>query len=256
MCRRSESNIPKAQYVLAPLGAITLLSYANHIFGEKVKGKIIKSRVDFDSLRAIPWVFSWVQTRTNITGWFGMGSALEYWLNQEKGLTQLRELYDQSIFFQLLLDNITFEMARCRLQLSQCYSELNQENDFFKTIKLEFKKAEDAYLQISGYDSLLQRNPIIERSIHFRNPFTDVLNLIQVELLNRCEIEMPIHQAEALFVGAPNRPFGLISEVSLTTHRIGLKGLFFHRLTPEPHELLNRCPKLGTGRAGSMLHRY
>ena len=150
---------------------------------------IDQSGVDFDSLRAIPWVFSWVQTRTNITGWFGMGSALECWLKQEKGLTQLRELYDHSIFFQLLLDNITFEMARCRLQLSQCYSELNQENDFFKTIRLEFKKAEDAYLQISGYDSLLQRNPIIERSIRFRNPFTDVLNLIQVELLNRCDIE-------------------------------------------------------------------
>lgn len=145
--------------------------------------------VDFDSLRAIPWVFSWVQTRTNITGWFGMGSALEYWLKQEKGLTQLRELYDQSIFFQLLLDNITFEMARCRLQLSQCYSELNQENNFFKSIELEFKKVADAYLQISGYDSLLQRNPVIERSIRFRNPFTDVLNLIQVELLSRCEIE-------------------------------------------------------------------
>ena len=92
-------------------------------------------------------------------------------------------------FFQLLLDNITFEMARCRLQLSQCYSELNQENNFFKSIELEFKKVADVYLQISGYDSLLQRNPVIERSIRFRNPFTDVLNLIQVELLSRCEIE-------------------------------------------------------------------
>ena len=80
-------------------------------------------------------------------------------------------------------------MARCRLQLSQCYNELNQDNNFFRTIELEFKKMEAIFLQISGHDSLLQRNPVIERSIRFRNPFTDVLNLIQVELLSRWEIE-------------------------------------------------------------------
>jgi phosphoenolpyruvate carboxylase len=143
------------------------------------------SQVDFDSLRAIPWVFSWVQTRTNITGWFGMGSALQHWLEQDSGLDQLQKLYTQSIFFQLLLRNTTFEMSRCRLQLSQCYTELNTENDFFQTIQTEFKKVEDAYLQISGYNSLLHRIPVIDRSIRFRNPFTDALNLIQVELLGR-----------------------------------------------------------------------
>jgi phosphoenolpyruvate carboxylase len=147
------------------------------------------SEVDFDSLRAIPWVFSWVQTRTNITGWFGMGSALECWLEKDGGLIQLRKLYNHSTFFQLLLRNITFEMARCRLQISHCYNELNRENHFFKTIEIEFKKVEDAYLKISGHETLLQRIPVIERSIRFRNPFTDVLNLIQVELLERSQHE-------------------------------------------------------------------
>ncbi|MDP7026986.1 MAG: phosphoenolpyruvate carboxylase [Candidatus Marinimicrobia bacterium] len=147
------------------------------------------SEVDFDSLRAIPWVFSWVQTRTNITGWFGMGSALECWLEKDEGLIQLRKLYNHSTFFQLLLRNITFEMARCRLQISHCYNELNRENHFFKTIEIEFKKVEDAYLKISEHEALLQRNPVIERSISFRNPFTDVLNLIQVELLERSQNE-------------------------------------------------------------------
>jgi len=145
------------------------------------------SEVDFDSLRAIPWVFSWVQTRTNITGWFGMGSALEYWLKQDGGLTQLTKLYNQSTFFQLLLRNTTFEMARCRLQVSYFYGELNRKNQFFKNINTEFKKAEDAYLKISGYETLLQRTPVIERSIRFRNSFTDVLNLIQVELIYRSQ---------------------------------------------------------------------
>ena len=147
------------------------------------------SEVDFDSLRAIPWVFSWVQTRTNITGWFGMGSALECWLEKDGGLIQLRKLYNHSTFFQLLLRNITFEMARCRLQISHCYNELNRENHFFKTIEIEFKKVENAYLKISGHETLLQRIPVIERSIRFRNPFTDVLNLIQVELLERSQHE-------------------------------------------------------------------
>ena len=80
-------------------------------------------------------------------------------------------------------------MARCRLQISHCYNELNRENHFFKTIEIEFKKVEDAYLKISGHETLLQRIPVIERSIRFRNPFTDVLNSIQVELLERSQHE-------------------------------------------------------------------
>ena len=102
---------------------------------------------------------------------------------------QLRKLYNQSTFFQLLLRNTTFEMARCRLQVSYFYGELNRKNNFFKTIEIEFKKVEDAYLKISEHETLLQRIPVIERSIRFRNPFTDVLNLIQVELLERSQHE-------------------------------------------------------------------
>ena len=69
----------------------------------------------FDDLRAIPWVFSWTQIRYNLSGWFGMGSALKNAINEASALEELRKIYSSSKFFKQLLDNMSFEMARSRL---------------------------------------------------------------------------------------------------------------------------------------------
>tara|TARA_S200000501_G_scaffold236164_1_gene221446 strand:+ start:1886 stop:4651 length:2766 start_codon:yes stop_codon:yes gene_type:complete len=167
----------------SPIKFISNLPIASRpVFRNK---NIIQSEVSFEDLRAIPWVFSWVQNRTNITGWFGMGTALEVEFQKQDGLKKIKSFYDKSIFFQLLLNNISFEMAKCRLDISKYYTELNINNKFFNKIDIEFKKMENAYFKITGNKSFLNSKPIIEKTIQFRNPFTDFLNLVQIDLLNR-----------------------------------------------------------------------
>ncbi|MBF88694.1 MAG: hypothetical protein CMG75_03360 [Candidatus Marinimicrobia bacterium] len=142
-------------------------------------------RVDFDGLRAIPWVFSWVQTRYNIPGWFGLGTALETISNKDNSIDALQQLYLNSPIFNHLLNNMSFEMARCRLDISKLYSDLSASAEFHKIILLEYKRCLKMFKLITGNKTLLERNPVIEKSIKFRNPLADIINLIQLELLNR-----------------------------------------------------------------------
>ena len=139
----------------------------------------------FNELRAIPWVFSWTQVRYNLSGWFGMGLALSRALKNPAVLKDLKLMVKESKFFAQLLDNMSFEMARARLNVSALYAKTQNEKNFHKIIKDEFSLALKAYRTISGYDSLLERNRIISNSIDFRNPLTDLLNYAQVELINR-----------------------------------------------------------------------
>ncbi|MBT7083672.1 MAG: phosphoenolpyruvate carboxylase [Candidatus Marinimicrobia bacterium] len=170
-------------YVKAtPINHISHLPLASRPVSRK---SVNSNQVDFENLRAIPWVFSWVQTRYNLTGWFGVGSALAEEMNTAEKRDSLKQLYDNSNIFRHLMDNVSFEMARSRSQISQQYAALVPSSDFPEMVKKEFEKIVVAYKNLSGYHSLLERNPVIENSIRFRNSLADVLNLFQVELLNR-----------------------------------------------------------------------
>ena len=139
----------------------------------------------FDDLRAIPWVFSWTQIRYNLSGWYGMGSALKNALNAPSTLEELKKIYSSSKFFKQLLDNMSFEMARSRLKTSSNYAKSNEDVSFHSMIEKEFERTLYVYKKITGYNSLLERNKVIDSSINFRNPFTDILNFAQAELLSR-----------------------------------------------------------------------
>ena len=139
----------------------------------------------FDDLRAIPWVFSWTQVRYNLSGWYGMGSVLKNAVNDPSNLEELKKIYSSSKFFKQLLDNMSFEMARSRLKTSSNYAKSDEDLSFHLTIEKEFERTLYAYKKITGYNSLLERNKVIDSSINFRNPFTDILNFAQAELLNR-----------------------------------------------------------------------
>jgi len=147
--------------------------------------RIKDSVIGFDELRAIPWVFSWTQVRYNLSGWFGMGIALSRALKNPASKKQLKAMSKKSKFFGQLLDNMSFEMARARLNVSGLYAKTKNEKNFHKVIEGEFSLALNAYKTISGYNYLLERNSIISNSIDFRNPLTDLLNYAQVELINR-----------------------------------------------------------------------
>jgi phosphoenolpyruvate carboxylase len=140
------------------------------------------ARTDFENLRAIPWVFAWTQMRYNVPGWYGLGTALA---DQEPGaLTVFRDGYRHWQFFRTLIDNAQQEMARARLKIARHYAP-EDEHGFHARILQEFELTRQWILDITGRDELLDNHPTIQASIHARNPWTDVLNLLQVELLNR-----------------------------------------------------------------------
>lgn len=143
--------------------------------------------VDFDSLRAIPWVFAWTQTRYIVPGWYGTGHALARLLDEQPGtLDTFRDLYEQWPFFRSILDSAQREMARARLPIAAQYDALTErEGSLHETIVADYEQAKTAILQITGQEALFDNSPVLKKSIRLRNPYTDVLNLLQVELMDR-----------------------------------------------------------------------
>ncbi len=154
----------------------------------------------FDRLRAIPWVFSWNQIRALVPGWFGVGSGLA----DELERTELGDLYESWPFFRAVVDNAERELARARFSIARAYVETlgsAEDAQIFARIEREFESACRAVLSIKGSQELLSSNPVIQKSIRLRNPYTDVLNLLQIELLQRAGTsEVDDDLREALFV--------------------------------------------------------
>jgi phosphoenolpyruvate carboxylase len=148
------------------------------------------SDVSFETLRAIPWVFAWTQVRYLVPGWYGVGTALlEVMEDRPEAESTLQSLYREWDFFQAVVDNAAREMARSRLDIAERYSELAAElgdsAGFHGQIADEFNRTRDAILRVTGHTDLLEGSPVIRKSIALRNPYTDVLNLLQIELLRR-----------------------------------------------------------------------
>jgi phosphoenolpyruvate carboxylase len=148
------------------------------------------SEVDFEGLRAIPWVFAWTQARYLVPGWFGVGTALKQTMESDPGAEEaLRGLHRDWPFFDAVLESAQREMARARLPISERYARLDPSagkgTDYHRWITEDFERARDAILTITGGGELLENSPVIRKSIALRNPYTDVLNLLQIELIRR-----------------------------------------------------------------------
>ncbi|HEU5211020.1 MAG TPA: phosphoenolpyruvate carboxylase [Longimicrobiales bacterium] len=141
--------------------------------------------VAFDDLRAIPWGFAWTQTRYIVPGWYGIGSALEQLLQEDGSLDLLQRLHTSWPFLAAVIENAEREMARSRLPIAEHYARRVDGMDLHRRIAEEFDRSSTALLRVTRSASLLERSPVIRRSIELRNPYTDVLNLLQVELLQR-----------------------------------------------------------------------
>ncbi|TYP91932.1 Phosphoenolpyruvate carboxylase, type 1 [Fodinibius salinus] len=139
---------------------------------------------DFENLRAIPWVFAWTQVRYNVPGWYGIGQALDDFVDNDKKLRQLQQWYEEGIFFKTVLDNAQREMARTHIPTANVYEDI-EDGTFHKRITKDFKKAEQAIKKITGQQQILDNSRVIKKSIRFRNPFTYPLNMMQAELLDR-----------------------------------------------------------------------
>jgi phosphoenolpyruvate carboxylase len=132
------------------------------------------------SLRAIPWVFAWTQNRVLLPAWFGVGTAFS-------GLddSELRRLYVNLPFFQSLVDNLEMALAKSSLQVARRYLALVDDGALYAEIEDEHERTVDGVLRAVGVETLLERQPVLRRSIELRNPYVDPMNAIQVDLLAR-----------------------------------------------------------------------
>lgn len=147
--------------------------------------RAVGSRLLFENLRAIPWVFSWVQMRALVPGWYGLGSALQQ--ATEAQLGSLRESLKRGPFLGTVMENAAQEMARARLPIFTRYALRGPGGgDVLAKILDERQRTEAAILELTARADLMAHAPVVGRSIDERNPWTDVLNLAQIELLDRC----------------------------------------------------------------------
>jgi phosphoenolpyruvate carboxylase len=162
--------------------------------------------VVFDNLRAIPWVFAWTQMRYNAPGWYGLGSAFDaVVMNAPSHLARCRDEYAAGGAFRAFIDNAQQEMARARLDVATWYAG-EHGSALHRTLADEFARAERAILAITGQQALLDNNPVIQQSIRERNPDTDAINALQVELLQRWRNapESDRHQLRSLILLSVN----------------------------------------------------
>jgi len=143
-----------------------------------------------EDLRAIPWVFGWMQSRHAVPAWFGIGHALEQFSrNAESNQHLLGQMARGFPVFADLLRNVELGMAKADLGIAREYSTLVKDaavrKRVFSMLEEEFLRTRQMILRITGQRELLARNRVLARSIRLRNPYVDPMSLIQVELLRR-----------------------------------------------------------------------
>jgi phosphoenolpyruvate carboxylase len=143
-----------------------------------------------EDLRAIPWVFGWMQSRHAVPAWFGVGHALQQFAKSGPGHEQLlRQIARDFPVFSELLRNVELGMAKADLGIARDYSGLVKNvalrERVFSLLEEEFLRSRRMILRVTGQRELLGRNRVLARSIRLRNPYVDPMSLIQVELLRR-----------------------------------------------------------------------
>ncbi|WP_035349625.1 phosphoenolpyruvate carboxylase [Edaphobacter aggregans] len=141
-------------------------------------------------LRAIPWVFGWMQSRQLVPAWFGVGHAIEEFVKDNPdGLKQLQTMAKEFPLFVDIIRNVEMALAKSDFGIAKLYASLVEDEGLrervYSTLKYEFDLTQRMLLAVTGQQRLLQTNPVLERSIRLRNPYVDPMSLIQVELIRR-----------------------------------------------------------------------
>ncbi|GAC1542485.1 MAG: phosphoenolpyruvate carboxylase [Herpetosiphon sp.] len=171
-------------HAATPVTEITRLHIGSRPASRTATGKI-------EDLRAIPWVFAWMQSRHTLPGWYGLGTALDEILQRHgtAGLPTLQSMYAQWPFFGTLLDNAQMILAKADMRIARSYADLLPDHEMARTIfgiiEHEYHLTIGHILAVTEQGSLLERAPTLRRSIEQRNPYIDPLSAIQVELLRR-----------------------------------------------------------------------
>ncbi|NOU95677.1 phosphoenolpyruvate carboxylase [Paenibacillus sp. LMG 31456] len=170
----------------------------------------------FEDLRAIPWVFSWTQSRYLLPAWYAAGSGMySFYQGDEANLAVLQDMYSNWSFFRSLVDNLQMALAKADLLIAKEYGSMIKDQAIaeriFTEISEEYNRTSDLILKISGQQEILDNVPVIQESIRLRNPYVDPLSYMQVQLLTELRAHREHSEEEDII---------LLREVLLTINGI------------------------------------
>lgn len=167
-----------------PLAEITRMK-----LGSRPSRRFDTERIE--DLRAIPWVFAWMQSRHNLPGWLGVDAGLAK--TRDVPLASLKKMYKHWEFFRAMTDNIQMIIAKADFDIARDYAELVNPKtlgkEMYDLLNERFERTTGAIASVSGQDKILDNNPLLQRSITLRNPYVDPMSFMQVELLKRLRNE-------------------------------------------------------------------
>ncbi len=166
-----------------PIGELSQLN-----IGSRPPKRTASDRIE--DLRAIPWVFSWMQSRYTLPGWYGLGTALaDFAARAPQQGELLGTMYQEWPFFTALLDNAQMSLAKADMDIAARYATLVPDRALaarlFAAIREEYDRCVTVICAVTGQESLLDSSPVLQKSIRLRNPYVDPLSYLQVELLRR-----------------------------------------------------------------------
>lgn len=145
---------------------------------------------DLDSLRAIPWVFSWSQIRCTVPGWFGFGAGLTE-VESSEGLRALEDMYRGWPFFTSLVDSAELSLARTDMAVARAYLELGGDRVLAERIADEYERTQTMLLRLTGQERLLEHRGLHGAAVVMRSPYVDVLSFVQLGALRRLQALPP-----------------------------------------------------------------
>ena len=164
-----------------PINELAMMQISSRPAKRQAKG-------GFSAMRAIPWMFSWMQSRAIVPTWFGLGSAFKAFADEDPdGMRLLQEMYQSWSFFNAVIDNAQLDVAKADMGIAELYASLVEpvelREQFFGWIKQEHALSSDMIMRVTQREELLANMAAIKTSIQRRNPYVDPLNFMQVALL-------------------------------------------------------------------------
>jgi len=166
-----------------PIGELASLN-----IGSRPPKRTASDRIE--DLRAIPWVFSWMQSRITLPGWYGVGTGLTNFANKsDQNISLLQQMYRSWPFFTTTIDNCQMSLAKADMHIGAKYATLVKDqalaNRVFGSIRAEYDKTVAILNLITSSNALLDNNKVLQNTIRLRNPYVDPISYIQVELLRQ-----------------------------------------------------------------------
>jgi phosphoenolpyruvate carboxylase len=182
-------------YECTPLDGIAMLNIGSRPSHRKKADRSLKS------IRAIPWVFGWAQSRQTLPAWFGIGYAIERFRGNELDrLVKLQKMYQEWPYFRALLSNTQMSLFKAEMHIASAYARLAENREqaaaIYGIIEAEYERTLVQVMNVAGLRGLMEETPELQRSLARRNIYLDPLNHIQVSLLERYRTEQDEEKRE------------------------------------------------------------